>query len=286
MITRALPAIILAAAVGMLATGCAAGSSTSRGSSTSDKPSISPPARSPSAAVPAVARICGPPNAPGRLITLRAADGVRLAGITTGTGPRGVVLIPELGVEGKCGWWEFAALLAAQGYRVVTFDHRCTGQSACAAGSAGSDLMSDIRGAVTWLRQHGAARVALVGASQGASEALIAGTQPMRDVTGIAALSADELALTLAAPPYAPTAIAATPHLHLPTLFAVAAADPYVSVQATRSLFARAASASKRLVVLSAGSGHGWDLVTPDLPGGRPPKFTGAVLEFLREVTA
>jgi pimeloyl-ACP methyl ester carboxylesterase len=217
---------------------------------------------------------------------VRAADGVRLAAATTGAGERGVVLIPELGRRGKCGWWDFAAYLAARGYRVLLFDHRCTGESACAPGPAGGGLMSDIRGAVAGLRQQGAARIALVGASQGGSEALIAATAPPRGVTGIVALSADELTFSLARPPYPVTARAAVRRLRLPVLFAVAASDPYVSVRQTRHLLAAAGSRSKRLIVLGAGAGHGWDLVSPLLPGGRRPAVSRTVLAFLRGVTS
>ena len=154
---------------------------------------------------------------------MRAADGMRLAAIETGAGGRGVVLIPEHGAAGKCGWWEFAAYLAAHGYHVLLFDHRCTGQSGCGPGAGGTGLMSDIRAAVARLRQDGAARVALVGASQGGSEALIAGTEPALDVTGLVALSADELTVPLASPPDPATALAAVPRLRRPALFAVAA---------------------------------------------------------------
>jgi pimeloyl-ACP methyl ester carboxylesterase len=193
----------------------------------------------------------GLPTASGRVITVRAADGVPLATIEAGAGDRAVVLIPELGQRGKCGWWAFAAYLAAHGYHVLAFDHRCTGGSSCPAGAAAeADLMSDIRGAAAWLRQHGAIRVALVGASQGGSEALIAATMPAPGITG------------------------------------VAAGDPYVSVPDTRSLLARAGSPGKRLVVLAAGAGHGWDLVTPLFPGGAPSALSGTVLAFLRSVTA
>jgi len=217
---------------------------------------------------------------------VRAADGVRLAAVAAGAGGRGVVLIPELGQRGKCGWWDFAAYLAARGYRVLLFDHRCTGESACPSGPAGSDLMSDIRGAVTLLRQEGAARIALVGASQGGSEALIAAKAPPRGVTGVVALSADELAVSLASPPYPATALAAARHLRLPVLFAVASSDPYVSVRETRQLRAAAGSRGKRLVLLRAGAGHVWDLVSPMLPGGRRPAFSRTVLAFLHGVTS
>ena len=73
------------------------------------------------------------------------------------------------------------------------------------------------------------------------------------------------------------------PRMRLPALLAVAA-DPYVSVPDTRRLLARAASASKRLVVLPADA-DGWDLVT-SFSGGPPPPFGRAVLAFLDGVTA
>src|SRR5262249_47590049 len=156
----------------------------------------------------------------------------------------------------------------------------CTGGSACPPGRASIDLMSDIQGAVIRLRLEGAPRVALVGASQGGAEALIAAAMPLRGVTGVVALSADELTLPLARPPYPRTALAAARHLRLPALFAVAAADPYVSVQETRHLVAAAGSRSKYLVLLGAGSGHGWDLLASGA-GGRPA-LSQKVVAFLR----
>jgi hypothetical protein len=100
----------------------------------------------------------------------------------------------------------------------------------------------------------------------------------------VVALSADELTLRLAARPYPQTARAAAPRLRLPVLFAVEAADRYVSVQDTRSLVAGAGSSVKRLIELSAGAGHGWDLVATDAAGKRPPLST-TVVSFLQRLT-
>jgi pimeloyl-ACP methyl ester carboxylesterase len=233
----------------------------------------------------AVASVCGPPNAPGKVISFRAADGVRLAAIEAGAGVRGVVMVPELGSEGKCGWWDFGAYLAAKGYHVLLLDHRCTGDSACPAGRADIDLMADIRGAVSQLRRDGADKVALVGGSQGASEALIAATMPPHGVVGVVAMSADELAMQLAARPYPQTAVSAPPRLHLPVLFAVAKDDPYVSVQQTRELYSATRSRDKHLIVLPESAGHGWDFVSA-LPGGRRPGFANTVVAFLQKLMA
>jgi pimeloyl-ACP methyl ester carboxylesterase len=290
-------AMVAAAAFGLSAAGCAsagsaldggsAGGGPSRTSATGPgspaAPAVAPPAPAPQSAI---AQLCGPPDGPGRLVTIRAADGARLAAIEAGRGTRGVVLVPEAGRSGKCGWWAFAAFLAAHGYHVVAFDHRCTGASGCPAGRADGDLMSDIRGVVARLRHDGAARVALIGASQGGAEVLISAAVPPPGVTGVVALSADELTIPLASAPYPATAVAAVPRLRLPVLFAVARSDPYVTVPDTRRLLARSGAASKRLVVLPARAGHGWDMVSPPPAGGPVPGFGWTVLAFLRGRTA
>lgn len=290
------PAAVAAAAVlALCAAGCASPPGASTGGTaggglsvtgTPDAPDTPAPPASPTPPPSAIAQLCGPPNGPGRMVTFRAADGARLAGIEAGSGRRGVVLVPELGSSVECGWWPFAVRLATRGFHVLLFDHRCTGASACPAGNAGSNLMSDIRGAVTRLHRDGATKVALIGASQGASEVLIAGTLPPPRVSGVVALSADELTIPLASAPYPDTAVAAAPRLRLRVLLAVAQSDPEVSVPDTRRLFARTRSASKHLVVLSAQAGHGWDMVTPPPVGGPFPPFSQTVIAFLRTLTS
>src|SRR5215468_10717055 len=201
---RATPAMALTAALALSVAGCAgsqAGPAGGRwGAATMSVARPAADSGTKASAPDPVAEACGPPNAPGRLTTIRASDGVRLAAIEAGSGARGVVLIPELGAAGKCGWWDYAAYLAARGFRVVLFDHRCTGESSCPpSGTAPTGLTSDIQGAVIRLRQQGATAIALLGASQGGAEALITATLPQRGVTGVAALSADELSASLAA---------------------------------------------------------------------------------------
>lgn len=292
---RLAAATLAAATLAAALTGCAGpagGTAASPGTPGGGSPAATTSSASPAgpttpAAVgpTAVADVCGPPDARGRVLTIHAADGVRLAAITVGTGRRGVLLIPELGGAGMCGWWDYAAFLAHAGYRVLAFDHRCSGTSACPAGAAGSDLMADIRGAAGWLRGAGAVSIVLVGASQGASEALIAASRPSPGITGVVALSADELTARLASPPYPASALTAAPRLNLPAFFAVAGGDPYVSVTATRRLVAAVGSASKRLVVAKAGAGHGWGLVQ-SAPGGGRPALSRLIVAFLARASA
>jgi pimeloyl-ACP methyl ester carboxylesterase len=208
------------------------------------------------------------------------AGGAVLDAYEMGGGPRGVVLVPELGRQGMCGWWSYAGYLARAGFRVLGFDHRCTGASTCP--DPNPDLLGDIDAATRTVVADGAGRVVLVGASQGGAEVVIAGARPPAGVVGIVALSADELSDPLAAPPYAASASAAAATLHLPSLFAVADRDPNVSVVDTQALEAEVPDASKRLIVLPAGQGHGWDLVAPGAGGARPAP-SDDIVAFLNE---
>src|ERR1051325_7630360 len=119
---KARAAILLAFASVLVATGCstartgavppgAAARPASGSPPVSGAPTNSAPTNGALVTTPptgAVGTLCGSPYAPGRLATVTAADGVRLGAIRTGSGPRGVVLVPELGNEGKCGWWPYA----------------------------------------------------------------------------------------------------------------------------------------------------------------------------------
>ena len=312
---RALAWPVAVVLLGVCACGSAAGPArgpASRPAPTAMSGPASPAAPAPAAASPAgAAASCGGPAVPSRLVTIRTGDGVRLAGFEAGAGSRGVVLVPEAGPAGSCGWWPYAAYLARRGFHVLAFDHRCQGTSACpasgpaggpasgSAGGPGQGLLTDIAAAVRALRAAGAGRVALLGASQGGSEALIAAARPARDpgpgaglaglggVAGVAALSADELDQPLAVPPAPRTAVAAAAAVRVPVLLAVAPDDPYVSLTATRALFAALATpaAAKRLLVQPAGTGHGWVMVDA-AQGGPGPPLAARLAAFLQTVTA
>jgi pimeloyl-ACP methyl ester carboxylesterase len=284
----------LTAVVLLASCGCASGPGPAQDSGSGPDPSAgSSPAGSASAlatATGAAAR-CGGPAGPSRLVTIRTSDGARLAGFEAGAGSRGVVLVPEAGSAGSCGWWPYATYLAQRGFQVLAFDHRCQGSSTCPPGSAGgpdAGLLTDIAAAVLVLRGTGAGRVALLGASQGGSEALIAAGRASGTgaVAGVAALSADELDQPLAPPPGPRTAVTAAATIRVPALLAVAPDDPYVSLTGTRSLFAALGTpaASKRLLVQSAGAGHGWVMVD-GTPGGPEPPLAAQLAAFLRRVT-
>jgi pimeloyl-ACP methyl ester carboxylesterase len=220
----------------------------------------------PAPASTGIAGRCGPPDTSATAVSI-PSTGATLAGYEVGRGGRGVVLIPERGGLNICGWWPYAAYLAGRGFHVLLFDQRCAGESSCPATPHPNDLMDDLTAVTGRLRQDGALRIVLIGASQGGAEAVIFGARPPVGVAGVVALSADELTDDLAAAPYPASASAAASRLRLPALFVVAADDPYVSVVDSQKLESAVRPGPARLDVVAAGRGHGWDMLTPSPDG-------------------
>jgi pimeloyl-ACP methyl ester carboxylesterase len=175
-----------------------------------------------------------------------------------------------------CGWWPYAVYLARHGARALLFDFRCSGLSACPPRGRANPV-ADVAGAMRVLRSRGARSVALVGASLGGVVAVIAGGR--LDPAAIVDLSGErDLTGLLPGPPLSSYAAAAL--LRAPAMFAVARDDRYVSVADMRAIYGRARSRVKALVVLPAGSGHGWDLL--QTIGGRWTRLASEVLSFVK----
>jgi fermentation-respiration switch protein FrsA (DUF1100 family) len=192
-----------------------------------------------------------------------------------------VLLLPEIGAGGGlCGWLDFAGHLAANGFRTLAIDHRCLQESGCGARSR-NELVIDIDAAVARLHRDGAATVALLGASQGATESLIVGAAPPADVARyvnrVVCLSADLLTQALAAPPYPLTGPAAARIITRPVMYVVSDGDYNVSVADTKALYDSTPARVKRLVTLPSDQGHGWRIVA-DLNA----QVTAQVVAFLR----
>jgi predicted alpha/beta hydrolase len=226
---------------------------------------------------------CGGPATPSTPVDVVSHDGAVLATYESGTGHRGVLLVPELGNRNLCGWWSYASFLARHGFRVLLFDHQCAGQSTCPTDEDASSLIEDIEAATAALTRDGAQRIVLIGASQGGAEVVIAGAHLSSDVAGVVALSADSLDEDLATRPIAPTAKEAASSLRVPCLFAVARGDPYVSVVETRHLVASVPASAKRLIIEPSDSGHGWDMLT-SAPAAAGHQLSTQIVGFLRSV--
>ena len=202
-------------------------------------------ATSTSAAAPASApgRRCTEPGVRAQAIRLRTSDGVLLSGAIVGSGPVGAVLIHEYPRD-YCGWLPYSGYLARHGVRALLFDLRCFGRSSCPGGRG--HATTDVAAAMAELRRRGAHRVALVGASMGGAIAVGAAAH------GVTA----------------------------PALFAVARGDRYVPVADMRLVARRARAATKRIIVLPAVAGHGWDLLSGTATTWSP--LAATVAAFIR----
>jgi pimeloyl-ACP methyl ester carboxylesterase len=214
--------------------------------------SARPPTAAPQKAAAAPSERCGPPDTRARTIRFETSDGVTLDGAIVGSGPVGAVLIHEYPGP-MCGWWPYAAYLSRHGVRALLFDLRCFGESECETGRGRAT--TDVAAAMNALREDGARSVALVGASMGGAIAVVAAERlhpaALVDLSG----ERDTTALT---PGISANAGAAARGVTAPALFVVAREDRYVPVSDMRTVYERAASRTKRLVVLPAEAGHGW----------------------------
>jgi pimeloyl-ACP methyl ester carboxylesterase len=230
------------------------------------------------------------PGQPGdaKPVTLTTDTGLNLAAVEMGSGTKGVLLVPEAGASGMCGWMAYASELAAKGLRVMTFDMPCQGASTCpsaspasgpASGSGsepgfGKDGLSAVATALSRFHYDGVKKVVLVGASAGATTALAALTSlevsSAPGVRAVVALSADELG----------DLPAKASSIYVPTLMAVADGDRYVSTVDERKLFDTlgAPASIKALDVRPSGAGHGWDLLGDQGFKGKVTDFIAAQL--------
>ena len=178
-----------------------------------------------------------------------------LSGVVLGHGRTGVVLANQSD-EDLCGWLPFAHAAAAQGLRVLAFDYGSGRPEREVAAAAGE------------LRRRGAARVVLVGASEGAKAAILAEAARPRLAVAVVAVSPERFLRGTDVLP-------AARRLRVPTLFVVSAHDPYSAVD-TPTLAHAAPRARARLVTVP-GDAHGVDLVRD-----RSVATVGAaVLDFL-----
>lgn len=226
---------------------------------------------------------CGAPDVKATVLRFPAADGTQLDGVLVGSGPAGVVLLHQYRAD-LCGFWPYAVYLSKHGLQALAIDLRCFGRSACPeAGDAKSRVVDDVAGAVAELQRHGAKRVALVGASMGATTALLAGAALRPPVAGVVSLSTGkfDLSTILGGSTKLDTESAAK-RLTVPVMFAVARDDRGVPVEQVQALHRQARAKDKQLEVLGGSyTGlHGWDLLGGSFGNAFTP-FAAKVANFL-----
>src|SRR3954465_575839 len=207
-------------------------------------------------------------------IRFATRDGLRLSGAVVGSGPVGAVLIHEYPLD-LCGWWPYARYLSRRGVHALVFDLRCFGSSPCPAGRG--HAVTDVAAAVAELRRRGARRIALVGASMGGAIAVVAAAQlhpaAVVDLSG-------ERNTTGLTPGIDANAGVAARRVTAPSLFAVARGDRYISVADMRAVARPVRSATRRVIVLPAGAGHGWALLAGTTSEWSP--LAATVAAFIR----
>mgnify|MGYP001825437498 CR=1 FL=1 len=178
-------------------------------------------------------------------VTFPTADGGEIHALLYGSGDQTVVLAHGM-VFDKESWAPLVPRLVEAGLQVLAIDFRGYGESR--PGRAGGELDLDIVGAVEFLREQGANRISLLGASMG-------GGAVARAAVRLAPGEIDRLILL------APVAISHPDRMRADRIIYISAAgDP--SIERTRDQFARAPE-PKRLELLP-GEAHAQHLFKTD----------------------
>jgi pimeloyl-ACP methyl ester carboxylesterase len=195
---------------------------------------------------------------------------VWLEGRVFGSGEVGVVL-GHMRPGDQSQWLGLAALLADRGYLVLTYDRRgvCPGgELGCSGGRASDSAWEDLAYAVDLLRERGASRVVVGGASLGAMESMYALSQGL-DADGLIWLSGVDL--------YAGVPVTELVRaVHVPKLLAAGEFDgDAVALPAVE----RVAPPPTEVVVLDTGE-HGTDILEFGDPVAAD-EFRRSVFDFL-----
>ena len=117
-------------------------------------------------------------------VSFKTEDGVELNGRLFGRHNTGVLLAHMFPAD-QTSWWDFAEVLAEQGYMALAFDFR--GYRDSGGGKDIEFIDRDVRAAVAFLREQGATDVFLVGASMGATASIKVASE--NGVAGVVSLS-------------------------------------------------------------------------------------------------
>jgi pimeloyl-ACP methyl ester carboxylesterase len=187
-----------------------------------------------------------------------------------GDGATAVILAPTY-PGGQDGWAAFAKAAAGQGYRALSFDFRGYGSSKGSQSPAA--LPTDIRAAMSFLKEHNSQRIVLIGAGLGGSAAIVVTAKDPAGISGVALISAPRGVEGLQV---ADTDLAA---LKVPSLWLAARNDLTQNVEEMSAL---AGSAQKDMWIYEGSSLHG----TYIFDGADGSDLQRRLLEFVAQVTA
>jgi dienelactone hydrolase len=263
--------VIVSLVLAVLLAGCSAGHDSTAASS-GNLGARPAGATLPSTPPPGAHQRCLGPAERSAEVWFEASDGTRLSGVLLGQGRTGVLLAHQRWFN-LCSWMPFARHLAQQGYRVLAFDFRGFGASHAPAGSAARSLDLDIAAGVGYLRRQGVERVVLVGASMGATSALVVAARGSAGAQVAAVVSVSGPSRF-----YEMDAAVAVKRLRVPVLF-VASGEEGSYTKAARLLYRNAGSRSKRMVIVP-GRVHGIGLLEE---GANAPQLRELVTSFIEE---
>ena len=214
--------------------------------------------------------LSGSALAASRPVALRTVDGVAIAATVyeAPASPAPAVVLVHMLTRTKEDWRPFAERLQAAGLTALALDLRGHGQSEGSAAPA-SAMALDVRAAVSWLAARSevhAGAVAIVGASLGASLALLAAAEAPA-VRGVALLSpaSDYRGVRIEA--------AAKKYGGRPMLLVVSSDDPY-ALRTAHTLTGEGQPGREQRI--SAQAAHGSHLVDRD------PDVAAALVDWLR----
>jgi pimeloyl-ACP methyl ester carboxylesterase len=239
---RALMATAGLAAVVALTSGCSAGSPTPPAATSAGAATTSAAPKPP----------CNDASLNGHTVTFTNSLGGKLMGYLLGDGRTGIVLANETQHD-ACTWLPYAKNLADRGYRVLAFDFNGEHGTTFVQGSTED---GDVVAAAGLVRERGADKVVLLGASRGGAAVLVAATKVQPAVAAVLSLSGPASFNGM-------DALAAVPKLRAPVLYLVADEDdPFY--RDARSL-ANATPTKLTTLFVIKGGGHGEQFVLDEV---------------------
>jgi dienelactone hydrolase len=237
--------------VAVLVVGC--------GSAHERSPTTTNAAPSAQAKLPEPVRDCPGAGGGWRTVTFHA-HGSSIDGAVLGEGDVGVVFAND-SCNSACGWTSFARQLAGQGMRVLLFEYDDESQAPGEALAAGRAL-----------RDTGAKRLAIVGASIGGRAVVQATSRNHTEFAAAVSLSAER---TVGANLREILPLAR--HVRTPSLYVGSRDDGYTFFgRDTRQLHAATPAKVNRMLLVGGGD-HGVDLLSDD----NGPRVRATILAFL-----
>jgi dienelactone hydrolase len=202
-------------------------------------------------------------SGPGVQMVKVPAPGEQLPAVVLGNGGSTGVVFANQSASTACGWLPYARNVTRAGVRSLVFDY------------ATASREDEVLAAARWLREHGAHRVVLVGASIGGRAVVTAAARAHPgQVNAVVSLSGERI---LGAQR---DLILDARRLRLPTLWVSSLNDGYTNfAEETRQLY-RASKAHARpdQLLVVGGDDHGTDLLT----GSQAKRVVPAVTSFIR----